>query len=175
MSLATTLNNLDGARNALVSAINTRGGSLSGAATLYDCAAAVTDLAESVQSVNGCFPDETGNVTIPDATQSASGLMSAADKAKLDEIAAVPSRPGYFKLPSGLLVQWGATADLSSDGETAVTLPLSFTREPLVVFATTTVSGIIASGLFNGLSEIRLYSSGYKSTPFKIYWLAIGK
>ena len=110
-----------------------------------------------------------------DATQSASGLMSAADKAKLDEIAAVPSRPGYFKLPSGLLVQWGATADLSSDGETAVTLPLSFTREPLVVFATTTVSGIIASGLFNGLSEIRLYSSGYKSTPFKIYWLAIGK
>ena len=110
-----------------------------------------------------------------DATQSASGLMSAADKAKLDEIAAVPSRPGYFKLPSGLLVQWGATADLSSDGETAVTLPLSFTREPLVVFATTTVSGIIASGLFNGLSQIRLYSSGYKSTPFKIYWLAIGE
>lgn len=110
-----------------------------------------------------------------DATQSASGLMSAADKAKLDEIAAVPSRPGYFKLPSGLLVQWGATADLSSDGETAVTLPLSFTSESFVVFATTTVSGIIASGLFNGLSQIRLYSSGYKSTPFKIYWLAIGK
>lgn len=112
---------------------------------------------------------------VADATQSASGLMSAADKAKLDEIAAVPSRPGYFKLPSGLLVQWGATADLSSDGETAVTLPLSFTSESFVVFATTTVSGIIASGLFNGLSQIRLYSSGYKSTPFKIYWLAIGK
>ena len=110
-----------------------------------------------------------------EATQTTSGLMSAADKAKLDEIAAVPSRPGYFKLPSGLLVQWGATADLSSDGETAVTLPLSFTSGTFVVFATTTVSGIIASGLFNGLSQIRLYSSGYKSTPFKIYWLAIGK
>ena len=86
MSLSTTLTCLDGARDALVTAINTKGGSLPESATLYDCAVAVTDLAGAVLSVNGVEPDASGSVTIPDATQSASGLMSAADKTKLDNV-----------------------------------------------------------------------------------------
>lgn len=86
MSLSTTLTCLDGARDALVTAINTKGGSLPESATLYDCAVAVTDLAGAVLSVNGVELDASGSVTIPDATQSASGLMSAADKTKLDNV-----------------------------------------------------------------------------------------
>lgn len=107
MSLSTTLTCLDGARDALVTAINTKGGTLPESATLYDCAAAVTGLAGAVQAVNGVEPDETGNVTIPDATPSASGLMSAADKTAVDglqdrgfypQIAALPSPVDFDEL-----------------------------------------------------------------------------
>lgn len=46
-----------------------------------------------VSAVNGISPDANGNVTIPNATQSVSGVMSAADKTKLDGLpssAAIP-------------------------------------------------------------------------------------
>ena len=37
-----------------------------------------------MQSVNRVPPDDAGNVQLPTATQSAAGLMSAADKTALD-------------------------------------------------------------------------------------------
>ncbi len=40
----------------------------------------------TVNSVNGATPDSSGAVTLPEATASAAGLMTAADKAKLDGI-----------------------------------------------------------------------------------------
>ncbi len=86
MPLSHVLTNLDDARDTLVNSINSRGGNLEESATLYQCAAAVNALASGVLSINGHLPDESGSVTIPDATQSASGLMSAEDKVKLDGI-----------------------------------------------------------------------------------------
>lgn len=86
MPLSHVLTNLDDARDTLVNSINSRGGNLEESATLYQCAAAVNALASGVLSINGHLPDESGSVTIPDATQTTSGLMSAADKAKLDNV-----------------------------------------------------------------------------------------
>lgn len=41
----------------------------------------------NVTSVNGNLPDDSGAVTIPDATTATSGLMSASDKTKLENTA----------------------------------------------------------------------------------------
>ena len=51
-----------------------------------------------VSSVNGISPDANGNVTIPAATQSASGVMSAADKTKLDGLPASAAVPGSIAI-----------------------------------------------------------------------------
>lgn len=98
MPLSHVLTNLDDARDTLVNSINSRGGNLEESATLYQCAAAVNALASGVLSINGHLPDESGSVTIPDATQTTSGLMSAADKAKLDNVDAT-----YLPLSGGTI------------------------------------------------------------------------
>mgnify|MGYP000521172433 CR=1 FL=1 len=85
------------------------------------------------------------------------------------------ARPGYFKLPGGTIVQWGATTDLSADGTTEITLPLAFPNEAFVAIATATVSGITASAIFRGTTKLNVIAKGYTSTPFKIYWVAIGR
>lgn len=51
-----------------------------------------------VSSVNGISPDGSGNVTIPNATQSASGVMSATDKTKLDGLPASAAVPGSIAI-----------------------------------------------------------------------------
>ena len=98
MPLSHVLTNLDDARDTLVNSINSRGGNLEESATLYQCAAAVNTLASGVLSINGHLPDESGSVTIPDATQTTSGLMSAADKTKLDNVDAT-----YLPLSGGTI------------------------------------------------------------------------
>lgn len=60
---------------------------------IHDAIVALAPVANLVKTVNGTSPDVAGNVvlTIPsyvDATTTASGLMSAADKTKLDGVAA---------------------------------------------------------------------------------------
>ena len=102
MPLSHVLTNLDDARDTLVNSINSRGGNLEESATLYQCAAAVNALASGVLSINGHLPDESGSVTIPDATQTTSGLMSAADKAKLDNVDAT-----YLPLSGGTMFDGG--------------------------------------------------------------------
>ena len=103
--------------------------------------------------------------------------MSATDKGKLDSlnITELKARPGYFKLPGGTIVQWGATTDLSADGTTEITLPLAFPNEAFVAISTATVSGITASAIFSGTTKLNVIAKGYTSTPFKIYWVAIGR
>ena len=51
-----------------------------------------------VSSVNGISPDGNGNVTIPNATQSVSGVMSTADKTKLDGLPASAAVPGSISI-----------------------------------------------------------------------------
>lgn len=130
-----------------------------------------------VQSVNGQTPDSSGAVTLPAATASAAGLMAAADKVKLDSLNITESkaRPGYFKLPGGMIVQWGAVLNITADGTTSVTLPIAFPNSAFVATATATGSGLITSAAFDGNSKLNVIVKGYPgSGSFAVYWIAIG-
>lgn len=83
--------------------------------------------------------------------------------------------PGYFKLPGGMIVQWGAVLNITADGTTSATLPIAFPNSAFVATATATGSGLIASAAFDGNSKLNVIVKGYPgSGNFAIYWLAIG-
>lgn len=94
------------------------------------------------------------------------------------------SKNGYYKLPDGLMFQWGINT--SSAQHRTVYLPISFfdsdysvTITPqsptninvLTVFSTNSYgkSSFIATGAFRGIDS----SFGYPSEPFR--WIAIGR
>lgn len=85
------------------------------------------------------------------------------------------ARPGYFKLPGGMIVQWGAVLNITADGTTSVTLPIAFPNSAFVATATATGSGLIASTVFDGNSKLNVIVKGYPSSgSFTVYWIAIG-
>ena len=85
------------------------------------------------------------------------------------------ARPGYFKLPGGTIVQWGAVLNITADGTTSATLPIAFPNSAFVATATATGSGLIASVAFDGNSKLNVIVKGYPgSGNFTIYWIAIG-
>lgn len=85
------------------------------------------------------------------------------------------ARSGYFKLPGGMIVQWGAVLDITADGTTSATLPIAFPNSAFVATATATGSGLIASAAFDGNSKLNVIVKGYPgSGNFTIYWIAIG-
>lgn len=91
------------------------------------------------------------------------------------EITESKARPGYFKLPGGTIVQWGAVLNITADGTTSVTLPIAFPNSAFVATATATGSGLIASTVFDGNSKLNVIVKGYPgSGNFTIYWIAIG-
>ena len=51
-----------------------------------------------VKKVQGISPDSTGNVTIPEATSSKSGLLSAADKSTIASLSTVATSGSYTDL-----------------------------------------------------------------------------
>lgn len=84
-------------------------------------------------------------------------------------------RPGYFKLPGGIIVQWGAVLNITADGTTSATLPIAFPNSAFVATATATGSGLIASAAFDGNSKLNVIVKGYPgSGSFTVYWIAIG-
>lgn len=91
------------------------------------------------------------------------------------EITESKARPGYFKLPGGMIVQWGAVLNITADGTTSVTLPIAFPHSAFVATATATGSGLIASTVFDGNSKLNVIVKGYPSSgSFTVYWIAIG-
>lgn len=85
------------------------------------------------------------------------------------------ARPGYFKLPGGMIVQWGAALNITADGTTSVTLPIAFPNSAFVATATASGSGLIASAAFDGNSKLNVIVKGYPgSGSFTVYWIAIG-
>ena len=85
------------------------------------------------------------------------------------------ARPGYFKLPGGMIVQWGAVLNITADGTTSATLPIAFPNSAFVATATATGSGLIASTVFDGNSKLNVIVKGYPSSgSFAVYWIAIG-
>ena len=195
MPLSHVLTNLDDARDTLVNSINSRGGNLEESATLYQCAAAVNTLASGVLSINGHLPDESGSVTMPDATQSASGLMSAedkvrldglgenatqsssglmsaADKAKLDAVSADINPIGYLKLPGNLIFQWGSYSLSSNPDSREITLPVTVTAT-YGRFASSSNSAVKLG--IAGASEGKISISASGANSGVVYWMVIGK
>ena len=106
------------------------------------------------------------------ATQSASGLMSAADKAKLDAVSVGVNPINYLKLPGNLIFQWG-TYSLSSDPDSReITLPVTVTAT-YGRFASSSNSAVKLGIDWAAAGQISISASGANSGV--VYWMVIGK
>ena len=90
---------------------------------------------------------------------------------------------GYAKLPGGLILQWGQTGSVGSEGAISVSFPIAFPTACRSAQATILQSagasedqGAQVSGLSTtGLSVyMQQYGGGSWSWPVTAYWLAIG-
>lgn len=130
-----------------------------------------------VLSVNGHYASANSNeIQLPAATASAAGLMAAADKVKLDSlnITEFKDRPGYFKLPGGIIVQWGAVLDVSETKTFDVTLPLAFPHLGWVSLASGTSTTVATAAYFNGANALKVVTNITGAGSFTVYWIAIG-
>ena len=118
-----------------------------------------------------------------EATSSKAGAMSAADKLKLDSLNITESkaRPGYFKLPGGTIVQWGAASNITADGSTQITFPVAFPNAFLIGNATTVSGNASASGVVVSLTAVTVTGMTLiiknhpgNSNDINVHWLAIG-
>lgn len=91
------------------------------------------------------------------------------------------ARPGYFKLPGGTIVQWGAASNITADGSTQITFPVAFPNAFLIGNATAVSGNASASGVVVSLAAV--LSTGMtlltKNHPgngndINVHWLAIG-
>lgn len=97
------------------------------------------------------------------------------------EITESKARPGYFKLPGGTIVQWGAASNITADGITQITFPVAFPNAFLIGNATAVSGNASASGVVVSLAAV--LSTGMllltKNHPgngndINVHWLAIG-
>lgn len=97
------------------------------------------------------------------------------------EITESKARPGYFKLPGGTIVQWGAASNITADGSTQITFPVAFPNAFLIGNATAVSGNASASGVVVSLAAV--LSTGMtlltKNHPgngndINVHWLAIG-
>ena len=76
------------------------------------------------------------NTTYPAATQSAAGLMSAADKLRLDKnyvtASSFGTSSGYIKYSNGLIMQWVKEFS-SNDADNKISLPIAMTSVNYVI------------------------------------------
>ena len=93
----------------------------------------------------GQMQDALAQHTHPDATQSASGFMSAADKQKLDGLnltfGSSLAANGYQKLLGGLIIQWGSVgcpANYVANTRFAFNLPIAFPSSALKIILSNT-------------------------------------
>ena len=116
-----------------------------------------------------------------DATKSSAGLMSAADKSKLDSIssdgayivAALLEQNGYVKFSNGLILQWGLK---NSKNSHIVTFPLAFSSAVYSVAIANTVNGeMIYEPYVSNLGKTQFQLS-LQGTAFYVYayWIAVG-
>lgn len=90
------------------------------------------------------------------------------------------TRPGYFKLPGGMIVQWGA-ATIMNDGLYQVTFPIAFPNAIFIgnataVSGTASASGVVIS--INGpqTNRMTLITKNHPGNDqdINVHWLAIG-
>lgn len=84
------------------------------------------------------------------------------------------TRPGYFKLPGGMIVQWGAVLDVSESKIFDVTLPVAFPHLGWVSLASGTSTTVATAAYFNGANALKVVTNVTGAGSFAVYWLAIG-
>lgn len=96
------------------------------------------------------------------------------------EITEFKARPGYFKLPGGMIVQWGA-ATIMKDGFYQVTFPIAFPNAIFIGNATTVSGNASASGVVVSLTAVTVTGMTLiiknhpgNSNDINVHWLAIG-
>ena len=96
------------------------------------------------------------------------------------DITEFKDRPGYFKLPGGMIVQWGA-ATIMNDGLYQVTFPIAFPNAIFIgnataVSGTASASGVVIS--INGpqTNRMTLITKNHPGNDqdINVHWLAIG-
>lgn len=90
------------------------------------------------------------------------------------------TRPGYFKLPGGMIVQWGA-ATITGDGLYQVTFPIVFPNAIFIgnataVSGTASASGVVISILEPQTNRMTLITKNHPGSDqdINVHWLAIG-
>ena len=91
---------------------------------------------------------------------------------------AVKSDNGYFRLPSGIILQWGH-GGFAQKTTTTVTLPIAFPNIGLIILACKGASiplgGEYGVGVeFRDKASFSLSNTGPDTTLQGIYWLALG-
>ena len=97
------------------------------------------------------------------------------------DITETKARPGYFKLPGGIIVQWGVASNVTADGTTAVVFPLAFPGAMLTGYATAasgtaSASGVVISVTGTSKTGMTLITKNHPGgdADINVYWLAIG-
>ena len=108
-----------------------------------------------------------GQQVVAPATQSNAAVQ-------LGQFSSSLASPGYQKLASGLIIQWGSLSGATADTVTAVTLPITFPNKALNLSTTcynnsTTVAA--CQGYFKSTSTLGLVVN---TTDIQIDWIAIG-
>lgn len=96
------------------------------------------------------------------------------------DITGSKARPGYFKLPGGMIVQWGA-ATITGDGLYQATFPIAFPNAIFIGNATAVSGTASASGVVISISELQtnrmtLITKNHPGSDqdINVHWLAIG-
>ena len=82
---------------------------------------------------------------------------------------------GYYKLPGGLIIQWGTTGSIASNGTATVTYPVAFSN-----LYSVQATKLLATGNVNdscnvvnvGTSQFQVSNGGTAAS--NVYWIAIG-
>jgi hypothetical protein len=151
----------------------------------------------TVTSVTGSAPISVTNgtttpaISIAAATQLAAGIMSSADKIKLDGLTdftgsnQLLNNNGYQKLPGGLIVQWGSTASNVGGINTShsVTFPIAFPTAAYCVVIGTLTSSTDSNGAQRMAQLVSRTTTGFtwfsdrfegESNPIGVHYIAIG-
>lgn len=146
------------------------------AATSFSASGAVV-----AASFSGDGSALTGITTLPTQTGNSGKYLTtngtAASWGTLDFTSSL-STSGYQKLPSGLIIQWGTTALISTDALLSVTFPIAFPNAPLSITGSGVASQISGGATQTGFNFPTLSTTGFTvandTTQNSIRWIAIG-
>lgn len=142
------------------------------------------------------FNGSSWGFSLPDATTTSKGIVQLVTLTELqndtggdsvvtsdvlnDAMENSKTTNGYTYLPNGLILQWGTTTSISSEGTLAVTLPVTYANSVLSAYSTpnrnTNVGGGVNSTYcyVDSTSQITIVNDGYVGGTTTVFWFTIG-